>query len=150
MASLHYLTVQDVLWINLQLTKKVNHFSFAKLEEATYYQYAYGTSSSVIPQSARLAVGFRKLQPLEVGNDGTAFVAFLTFLKVNGVEIKLADSKAAEFFSDLDLATGPSAIEAICKQTEDGHGEANVREAISEIIRAYPKTLKSLLNLVTA
>ena len=32
MANLQYLTVQDMLWINLQTTKKVQHFQYAKLD----------------------------------------------------------------------------------------------------------------------
>lgn len=48
--TLHYLTVQDVLWINLQATRKVQHFNYAKLEEATYCQYAYGESNTLLPK----------------------------------------------------------------------------------------------------
>ncbi len=49
--SLKYLTVQDMLWINLQATKKVQHFRYALLEEATYYQYGYGASRQSRPDA---------------------------------------------------------------------------------------------------
>jgi prophage maintenance system killer protein len=83
-ASLHYLTVQDVLWINLQLTKKVQHFNYARLEEAVFYQYAYGDSRTLFPQAARFISGFLKMRPFEAGNEATALVSCLAFLYLNG------------------------------------------------------------------
>ena len=60
MAALQYLTVQDILWINLQVTKKVQHFNYARLEEATFYQYAYGDSNTLLPQAARFVRAAQK------------------------------------------------------------------------------------------
>ena len=34
-----------------ELSRKVQHFNYARLEEATFYQYAYGESSNLIPQA---------------------------------------------------------------------------------------------------
>jgi len=150
MASLHYLTVQDVLWINLQITKRVNPFNYAKLEEATYYQYAYGDSHNVIHQAARLATGFLKLQPLEVGNAATNFVALITFLRINGLSEKLADSKGGTWFESLDAGSSLNAVESIATKSGDHHGATDIRTTVSEVIRDYPKTLKSLLDAVPA
>ena len=96
--ALHYLTVQDILWINLQLTRKVQHFNYAKLEEAVYYQYAYGESSSLIPQASRFLGGFAKLKPIADGNEATAFVATLTFLEINGKSLDLQGADAMAWY----------------------------------------------------
>src|SRR5579862_1825312 len=98
MASLDYLTVQDILWINLQITKKVKHFNFARLEEAVFYQYAYGESNTLFPQAARFVTGFVRMQPFEDGNDATAFVASLAFLKINGYSIKGTTEQLGSWF----------------------------------------------------
>ena len=87
-ASLHYLTIQDVLWINLQVTKKVQHFNYARLEEAVFYQYAYGDSKTLFPQAARFITGFLKMRPFEAGNEATAAVSCLAFLLLNGYAAK--------------------------------------------------------------
>src|SRR3569832_347171 len=96
--TLLYLTVQDILWINLQVTKKVHHFNYARLEEATFYQYAYGESNSLVPQAGRFIGGFLRMHPFEAGNEATAFVAGAAFLKINGKEINLPDEKAHAWF----------------------------------------------------
>ena len=55
--ALHYLTIQDILWINLQVTKKVQHFNYARLEEGTFYQYGYGRSTGSPGRSGSSASG---------------------------------------------------------------------------------------------
>jgi prophage maintenance system killer protein len=131
--ALQYLTVQDVLWINLQVTGRPQEFRYADLEEATFYQYAYGESSSLIPQAARFLSGFVKKKPLAAGNEATALVACLAFLKVNGYELRSEDSYA--WFASVLKGTH-SAQEAIEKDfyeaPRDHHVE--IREAISEVM----------------
>jgi len=83
-SSLKYLTVQDILWVNFQLTRKSSPFDYAKLEEAVYYQYSYGDSDELVIQAARFLSGFSKQSPFEGANDPTAFVGTMTFLRVNG------------------------------------------------------------------
>jgi len=146
-SQLHYLTVQDILWINLQITEKVSSYSFAKLEEATYYQYAYGESRQVHAQAARFLAGFPKLQPLEFGNDSTAFVALITFLKLNGLEIHLTDAKAAEWYRSVQ--TGETKAEAAVRHIakspiNDHHHAVDIRGTVRDTMKAYVKTLKSL------
>src|SRR5688572_17256500 len=101
MPSLHYLTVQDVLWINLQVAKKVRHFNYARLEEATFYQYAYGESVGPEPQALRFLTGFVKMRPFESDNEATAFVACDAFLRINGKMLSLKDADALKWFESI-------------------------------------------------
>jgi len=94
MTELHYLTVQDVLWMNLQVTRKVQHFRYARLEEAVYYQYAYGENRGLVAQAARLAGGFLRMHPFEAGNVATAFLAVAVFLRINGTDLELGEGGA--------------------------------------------------------
>src|SRR5581483_12126113 len=74
-ATVHYLTVQDVLWINQELTKKECEFKYAQLEEATYYQYGYGKSRDVLKQAGTFLQGFLKMRPFSEGSPQTALIA---------------------------------------------------------------------------
>ena len=76
-AAIHYLTVQDILWINHEATREVLPYKYSPLEEATFGQYAYGESSDVISQAARFLSSFGRLRPFEDGNRATAFIAVL-------------------------------------------------------------------------
>src|SRR5690242_2182577 len=67
--NMHYLTVQDMIWINMQVTKKTQPFNYSKLEEATFNQYGYGNSSSVMAQAGRLLAGFASKKPFNNGNE---------------------------------------------------------------------------------
>jgi len=148
-STLHYLTVQDILWINLQATKKVHHFNFAKLEEATFYQYAYGESNTLLPQAARFVSGFLRLHPLEGGNEATAFIALLAFLKINGIDVEIGDDRAHSWFGDLATKrTSPSeALGMVALHSEgDHHDTPNVRAAIQAVLSAYPCTVDTLAN----
>ena len=147
--SLHYLTVQDILWVNLQVTKKVHHFNYARLEEATYYQYAYGESKTLVPQAARFLSGFLKLHPFEAGNEATAFVGCLAFLKLNGHEVELPDEAAAEWLGKI-AARRTSALEALepIVRAEEGHEhhEPDVRAAIDWVLERYSCATLDLLT----
>lgn len=83
-SELRYLTVQDVIWINSEITGSVQPFRYDALEECTSYQYSYRQSRDLIRQAARFLMGFLKYAPFEEGNAETAFVAVLTFLEING------------------------------------------------------------------
>lgn len=148
MASLHYLTVQDILWINLQATKKVQHFSHARLEEATFYQYAYGDSQELLGQAARFLSGFVKMRPLDAGVEATAFLAVATFLRINGASLRLDDASGPSWFRDAS-ASNEAAREALEKAVEtDGHRHAelkpDVRAAVRAIMECYPATASAL------
>ncbi|AIE85757.1 Fic family protein [Fimbriimonas ginsengisoli] len=146
-ATLHYLTVQDVLWINLQATKKVHHFNFARLEEATFYQYAYGESKTLLPQAARFVTGFLRMHPFEAGNEATAFIAVLSFLKLNGTEIGLTDDDAVGWFDRIadKAVSARDAISRVTSPSPHGHGHPpEVREAIQAVLDDFPATIASL------
>jgi len=145
-AQLHYLTVQDILWINLQVTGKVHHFNYAKLEEATYYQYAYGDSKNLVSQAARFLPGFLKMSPIEAGNEATAFIAALTFLKINGMRIEFQDANACDWFMkirdrEVDAA---EAIKSVAKPIVGHHESVNIRMTVKELLGEFPCTVLKL------
>ncbi|MBX3119890.1 MAG: hypothetical protein KF784_12555 [Fimbriimonadaceae bacterium] len=148
MDSMHYLTVQDVLWINYQVTKKVQTFAYAKLEEATFYQYGYGASKNLRGQAARFIEGFLKMAPLEAGNEATAFIGLLAFVRMNGHNLKLSDAQGADWLKA--IASGQTkaidALESAISQSTDGHhGLQPDAHAICEaIIEEFPQTIASL------
>jgi prophage maintenance system killer protein len=147
MAALNYLTVQDILWINLQITKKVQHFNYARLEEATFYQYAYGESSSLLPQADRFVSGFVKMHPFDAGNEATALVACLGFLQINGYSVSVTANQLGEWF---DRAIGKTASASeIATQSESGHHAIvpDVRGAIGDILERYSDVVESLYDV---
>lgn len=161
MASpLHYLTVQDILWISLQATKKVHHFNYARLEEATYYQYAYGESNSLLPQATRFATGFLKLHPLDEGNEVTGFIGLLAFLEVNGATVDLSDEDAFEWYRSIvsKRKSAGDALRSVVLHMDveeafedeelehDAHDPhpPDVRSAIQGIMERFPNTVAAL------
>ena len=85
--EVQYLTVQDILWINLQVTGTVNPYEFMKLEEGTNYQYGYGGRQDGPAPAKRRIKRVEKKTPLSAGNDETAEVAFRSFLGLNGFTV---------------------------------------------------------------
>lgn len=143
MAALQYLTVQDILWINLQVTGAPQEFGYADLEEATYYQYGYGASTNVIPQAARFLTGFLKKAPLASGNEATAFIGCLAFLKVNGVELKL--DNAYDWFRAIENGTheAEDAIMRIADDCYSGH-HLEVSDATEAVLERYAAAISKL------
>jgi prophage maintenance system killer protein len=145
---MHYLTVQDVLWINLQVTKRTQTFNYARLEEATFYQYGYGQSSSVMSQTGRFLSGFIQKKPFAVGNEGTAFVACLAFLRINGMTVDLMDDSATSWIErasrDSTAATQALSDFAVPEENYREDAEPDVRAAIREVLDAYPKAISLL------
>ena len=134
--KLRYLTVQDILWINLQATGRVNEFNFAALEEATFGQYAYGSSDDLRSQATRLAKGFVAKSPLAEGNEATALIAVATFLRLNGAYLSVCDDEAAAW-----LASGASVPEL-----QIGHGDhqERMKDAVTQVLLAYPRAVQQL------
>jgi prophage maintenance system killer protein len=143
---IHYLTVQDVLWINQEVTKRVNDFKFAQLEEATYAQYAYGKSKGVLTQAAQFLATFLKLKPFTSGNRATAFVAALTFLKMNGYELALPPEKAQQWVDDvLEKRKEPiQAIQEIAMAGAPVHLKPVVRTIVHDLIEEYEEAVQAL------
>ncbi|HLK15258.1 MAG TPA: Fic family protein, partial [Fimbriimonadaceae bacterium] len=94
MSAIHYLTIQDVLWVHLQVTNKVESYDYARLEEAVFYQYAYGDSTGLLAQASRFLSGFMRQHPFEAGNEVTAFLSCAAFLRLNG-KLLAIDAAAA-------------------------------------------------------
>ena len=151
LSALRYLTVQDVLWMNLQITRKVEHFSHARLEEATFYQYAYGEVKGVPAQAARLLSGFSRLKPFEGENDATALLAALVFLEFNNHRLDVADAELLAWAqaARTSLAAARRSIETHAQGEhphEDGPAHvAGVKEIATEILSRYPKTFAAVL-----
>ena len=147
MQLVNYLTVQDLLWIHLQLTKQVAPFQFDLLEDATFYQYGYGKSIDIVAQAGRLLPGFAKKQPFGAGNEAVAFVATLAFLAINGYDTKLSDSEAGAWAAE-GLALD-SAAELVRRHFREGHHDDHapeVSDTVLHVIEAYPKTITNLLK----
>jgi prophage maintenance system killer protein len=140
-----YLTVQDILWINTQVTKKTNPFRYADLEEATFYQYGYGVSTNILKQAAHFLKGFMKNAPFGVGDDATAFVAFVAFLELNGYEINLPDREAADWARRIKSGeiAAESAVEKLTQITA-GHHENAPQECMERALANYPATIEAL------
>lgn len=144
--ALHYLTLQDVLWINLQVTGGPQDFRFDDLEEATFYQYGYGGSQSIVPQAARFLKGFLKKKPFDAGNEATAFVACLGFLKVNGLDYKGTDSLA--WFTEVENGTREpeEAIEKSFSEASDRH-HLDVQESLEAVAADEKETIAHLMKV---
>lgn len=141
--DLQYLTVQDVLWINLQVTGAPQPFQYADLEEATFYQYGYGQSSNLANQAARLLNGFSKKQPFQIGNEATGLVATAAFLLVNGWEYRGDDLTA--WYKQIKSGAH-EALASIQQDFEEVHRHhpMEVREAISAVLDRNPDLREKL------
>jgi prophage maintenance system killer protein len=142
---MHYLTLQDMIWINMQVTKKTQSFNYARLEEGTFYQYAYGQSASLISQTGRFLSGFAQKKPFVQGNEATAFIGAIAFLKMNGMTVNISDDVATGWI-DRTIKDSSAAIQALTDVAVPDEGyradhDPSVREAVHGVMDAYPKTL---------
>lgn len=150
MTELNYLTVQDCLWIHRQLTGEEQPWLYDRLEQATFYQYAYGQVVGVVPQSARLLTGFPLNCPFPSGNEACAFIAFAAFAKANGYRLKLSDKKAFDWVKEVyaDKANASEHVKKVLVKSEapSKYGVPDMQEIVMELIRRYPETSKALLE----
>lgn len=149
MASLNYLTVQDLLWINLHVTGAPQAFRFDDLEEATFYQYGYGNSQSLLPQASRFVTGFLKKQPFATGNEASALIACIAFLTVNGAKVSIGDPVA---WIEGIKSGSVEASEAIdqAEVSHHGHGhEPDVRAVIAELLASHKDAISKLTAVPT-
>ena len=149
-AAMHYLTVQDILWINHEATREVLPYKYAQLEEATFGQYAYGESSDAITQAAKFLSSFGRLRPFEHGNRATAFIAVLTFLSLNGYTIALKPENALTWY---EKASGRAsdARAAILNAIAEGDPQPMdikpaVRTAVRDVMKMYAEAIASLAD----
>jgi prophage maintenance system killer protein len=146
--AMNYLTLQDVLFLNLKLTGSPQAFEYDRLEEATFYQYAPGQSTDLARQGARFLTGFVKMRPFATGNEATAFAGLVVFLEANGKSFRLSDEEAAGWVAAL-LNVRDLAVEAIRERLVDSHTHIEhgvpAFERISEsVVFRYPKALAAL------
>ncbi len=142
--DINYLTVQDHLWINFQVTKQKYDFNFATLEEGVYYQYGYGKSTDVLAQAARYATGFAKKSPFSKGSEATGFVGLLAFLQLNGYDVTLTDADGPAFLERLH-ANPEQALSGITQVSHHDH-HATVAEVAGGVIESFPATLTKLIT----
>lgn len=143
--KMHYLTIQDMIWINMQITKKNQSFNYAKLEDATFCQYAYGQSASTLAQAGRFLSGFSNKKPFNSGSEATAFIGAVAFLKLNGVDVNLSDDAAVHWVEraakDSSMATEALTDVTVPDEGYHADSEPSVRDAVHEVLDRYPKTL---------
>lgn len=150
---MNYLTVQDMLWLNLQLTGSEQEFDFAHLEEATFLQYAYHDSRDLAGQAAKFLTGFRAKAPFSKGNEACAFIATLAFVSANGMSLDIPVDKANEWLEGV-WAEPKIAKDAIKVKLNEGgghtiHGVPDMHEICEEMIEKYEGAVASLDQLMT-
>jgi prophage maintenance system killer protein len=152
--ALHYLTVQDVLTLNLRVTGAPQAFDYAKLEEAVFCQYAPVQSSDVFLQAGKFLWGFARLEPFSSGNRACAFVATVAFLEANGFTLDLADPQAAGWvaplFEDRALAADWLRSKGVAGESEHEHGVPDVAAICDRVLDRFPLTVAALLQRTAA
>ncbi|MCS7066561.1 MAG: hypothetical protein NZL85_09880 [Fimbriimonadales bacterium] len=138
-----YLTVQDLVWINTQITGTPQPYNYDRLEEATYYQYSYRQSMDVLLQAARFLWGYLTYRPFAKGNLSTALIGVLTFLEINGFEVRLPVERAAEWLlSVAQRRKHPlSAIRQIAIPHPSDTRQLPVRDVAHHLIEQYEMAL---------
>lgn len=144
MSRLHTLTLQDVLWIHFQIARKVVPYDFAKLEEATFYQFAYGDSTGLVAQAGRFAKGFHAMAPFASDNEATGFVALVAYLSLNGWRPKFDAAGASAAYAHLVREGSSEAIEAHFEPDPDSGGHAEVRDLVYKALARYGGALHAL------
>lgn len=139
--QLLYLTVQDLLWINLQVTGTVNKFDYARLEDGAFYQYGYGKSKDLLAQAARFYPGLKHKAAFTAGNEATAFVAFAAFLLLNGRVLKIKDTAGS--LDDFPPVNGLAWVEKNTAPDPDHHHYTE-GEAMRTVLAKYPKLIAAL------
>ena len=136
--ALQYLTVQDILWLNLQVTKQTNAFDFAMLEEATFYQYGYGGSKDVMAQASRFLNGFIAKNPFGgKGDAATAFLGCAAFLRVNGYELNVPAGEAKAWLERIALKQVDS-TQAIGQLAQpSAHHEPSIEACLRAVADEY-------------
>lgn len=141
-----YLTLQDLIWINSEITKSPQPYSYDRLEEATYYQYSYRQSRDVPLQAARFLWGYLKYRPFAQGNLATALIATLAFLHINGYETRLPVEESALWLEQI-VARRKHPLEAIRQiavPALPGTLPAPLRELAHHLIEHYEPALHTL------
>jgi prophage maintenance system killer protein len=147
--ALYYLTLQDVLNLGMKVTKSPQTFDAFVLEEATFFQYAWGQSTDLAAQGARFLQGFVKKAPFPAGNEAIAFAGLLVFLEANGKTLRLGDDEAAEWVETFlagEYSKSELAERLVDAEANLEHGVPNLEKTSDSVIARYPNSLGRLLS----
>jgi len=141
-----YLTLQDMIWLNNEITKSPQSYNYDRLEEATYYQYSYRQSRDVLLQAARLLWGYLRYRPFARGNLATALIATLAFLRLNGYETRLPATEAAAWIEQVATRRKHplDAVRQIAVPVQQGIQPESLRELAHCLIEHYESALHAL------
>lgn len=142
---LQTLTLQDLIWVNLVATRKVNAFDYDKLEQAAFRQFGYGTRQNVQAQAAGLLGSLLRLRPFAEGNGGTALIAYGAFLALNGIAL-VASSEQARALVAGTAEMGSAASDAPAGVTEPDPDwkptmEPDLRRIVTDLAERYASVL---------
>ena len=148
--EMHYLTVQDMLFLNLRITGSKQPFDTLNLEEAVYCQYGSGQSSDLVAQGARFLTGFAKMAPFKAGNEACAFAGLVAFLEANGKALDVKDIGAEAWVRPL-FSDRAAAADAIGKRLKEAHqpvsyGVPDLQEIAEDVLARFPHTLSQLVE----
>ena len=99
---LEYLTPQDILWINLEITGATNELDAELLEEAASHLYSYVKIPNPIYQVGDFLETFLRIHPFNKGNQRTAFISMLAFLTLNGYEFIIPGSEVLMWIKSVE------------------------------------------------
>ena len=147
---MNYLTLQDVLFLNLQLTGSRQPFDYSRLEEATFYQFASGSSTDLVAQGARFLTGFVKMAPFESGNLACAFAGLVAFLEANGKTLDLSDEDGPAWLGQV-MADRTNAREALESKIMETHlhvtyGVPDLQEICASVLSRFPLTIRAAIE----
>lgn len=142
---MRYLTVHDVIWVNTAVTGSPQSYEFDRLENAVYSQYSYGDSRNVLTQAARM---FRRLlldKPFEQGNEWTALVATMTFLRLNGYTLRIDAQEVQTILPQ--LAQGQLSVrEFVLQRAQPLEGtESSLRAVVTQVCQSLHLPMKTAL-----
>ncbi len=138
-ATLEYLTVQDIIWLNTQICGGPQPFRYDALEEASFLQYGYGSSSDLLLQASKLGKRFAGHKAFDRANEATAFAALAAFLLLNGRALTAADADAASWFRNTALDS-----ETLTAATTHHDRHGSHQQMLAEVLLAYPQTISQL------
>lgn len=150
MASLNYMTVPDMMWVNLEIMKSPQPWNYATLEEAVFLQYSYGESADLVGQAAKFIVNFPKKRAFKSGNEAMAFVGLVAFLGINGKDLHLDDATASAWvqgvWDDGTVDGARAKLEVLLEEHElhTHHGTPDVRGTLRAVLARFPETVRIL------
>ncbi len=128
---MRYLTVQDMLWISLQIVGRPQKFHYAKLEEATFTQYIYGEAQTPAEHAIRFLSGWPTHKPFAESNEQIGLAALLAFLRMNGLRL---DSTAPESWY-VGAVTNPDQARSQFIENFDHHeAEKTTRQILDAVL----------------